>query len=97
MAGAMVVVSDDGPGIPAGDRDLVLQRFARLHDACDRDSGCTGLGLAIVRELVGQHAGRVRLLDADGGGLRVELWFPAAERSQIVSDERTGGGGRPGR
>ncbi|HEY7813646.1 MAG TPA: ATP-binding protein [Nakamurella sp.] len=77
--GALVVVSDDGPGIPADERERVFERFARLQDARDRDSGGTGLGLAIVRELVGQQGGRVRLLDAAGGGpgLQVELWFPA--------------------
>ena len=77
--GVLVVVSDDGPGIPADDRERVFERFTRLHDARDRDSGGTGLGLAIVSELIGAQGGRVRLLEAEGGGLRVELWFPAAE------------------
>ena len=76
--GALVVVSDDGPGIPAAERERVFERFARLQDARDRDSGGTGLGLAIVRELIGAQGGRVRLLDAVGGGLQVELRFPAA-------------------
>ena len=81
--GVLVVVSDDGPGIPAGDRERVFERFARLHDARDRDTGGTGLGLAIVSELIGAQGGTVRLLDAEGGGLRVELWFPAAEPSAV--------------
>jgi len=78
--GALVVVRDDGPGISADERERVFERFARLQDARDRDSGGSGLGLAIVRELVSQQGGRVRLLDAAGGGpgLQVELWFPAA-------------------
>ena len=63
---------------PPQERERVFERFARLHDARDRDSGGTGLGLAIVRELIGAQGGRVRLLDAVGGGLQVELRFPAA-------------------
>ncbi|MET0965627.1 MAG: ATP-binding protein [Nakamurella sp.] len=76
---ARVVISDDGPGIPAADRAKVFERFTRLHDARERDSGGSGLGLAIVRELIEQHGGTVRLEDtaaADGSGLRVELSFP---------------------
>jgi signal transduction histidine kinase len=95
--GVVVVIADDGPGIPADQRARVFERFARLQDARDRDSGGTGLGLAIVAELIGAQGGRVRLLDAEGGGLRVKLWFPAAERSQIASNEPTDGGSRPGR
>ncbi|MEU4567586.1 HAMP domain-containing sensor histidine kinase [Micromonospora sp. NPDC023956] len=76
-AGAhLVTVTDDGPGIPPGDRERVFDRFTRLDDARDRDAGGTGLGLAIVRELVRLHGGTVRLSDA-GPGLRVSLSLPA--------------------
>jgi len=76
---AIVVISDDGPGIPAADRAKVFERFTRLQDARERDSGGSGLGLAIVRELIEQQGGTVRLEDAaaaNGSGLRVELSFP---------------------
>jgi len=74
---ARVVITDDGPGISADDREQVFQRFTRLQDARDRDSGGSGLGLAIVRELIEQQGGTVRLGDAVGysHGLRVELSF----------------------
>jgi signal transduction histidine kinase len=77
-AGARVVITDDGPGIPAADRAKVFERFTRLQDARERDSGGSGLGLAIVRELIEQHGGTVRLEDAaaNGSGLQVELFFP---------------------
>ena len=76
----LVTVTDDGPGIPAGDRERVFERFTRLDDARARDDGGSGLGLAIVRELVRRHGGRVRLLDAPSGGpgLLVEVDLPAA-------------------
>jgi signal transduction histidine kinase len=72
-----VTVTDDGPGIPAADRERVFQRFTRLDDARARDAGGAGLGLAIVRELVRRNGGEVRLTDArPGPGLRVEVRFP---------------------
>ncbi|WP_285787675.1 ATP-binding protein [Micromonospora sp. NBRC 101691] len=72
----LVTVTDDGPGIPAADRERVFDRFTRLDDARDRDAGGAGLGLAIVRELVRLHDGTVRLSDA-GPGLRVAVCLPA--------------------
>jgi signal transduction histidine kinase len=76
----LVTVADDGPGIPAADRERVFDRFTRLDDARARDDGGSGLGLAIVRELVRRHGGRVRLLDVPSGGpgLLVEVDLPAA-------------------
>jgi signal transduction histidine kinase len=78
--GALVEIVDDGPGIPAEDRDRVFERFSRLHDARDRGTGGSGLGLAIVKELVNQLGGTVWLADADPGadppGLRVQVRFP---------------------
>jgi signal transduction histidine kinase len=73
----VVTVTDDGPGIPAADRDRVFDRFTRLDDARTRDSGGTGLGLAIVRELVRMHSGTVTLGDANPG-LRVAVALPMA-------------------
>lgn len=71
--GVVLTVTDDGPGIPAADRDRVFDRFTRLADARDRDSGGSGLGLAIVRELITQQGGTVTLTDAEPSGLRVTV------------------------
>jgi len=75
---AVVVVEDDGPGIPPAERDRVFERFTRLDEARDRDAGGAGLGLAIVRELARGRGGEVRLGDSPLGGLRVELLLPPA-------------------
>jgi signal transduction histidine kinase len=68
-----LLVEDDGPGVPAEDRERVLQRFARLDDARDRDAGGSGLGLAIVRELLERRGDRLVLADSPLGGLRAEV------------------------
>ncbi|GIM93346.1 sensor histidine kinase [Paractinoplanes toevensis] len=72
---ARITVTDDGPGIPAADRERVFDRFTRLDDARARDAGGSGLGLAIVRELVRRHHGTVTLGDA-APGLRVDVRLP---------------------
>jgi two-component system, OmpR family, sensor kinase len=72
---ATLRVCDDGPGIPAEDRERVFERFYRGTNGRRAGPG-TGLGLAIVAELVRRWGGRVRLLD--GPGTRVEATFPAA-------------------
>ena len=72
----LITVTDDGPGIPPGDRERVFDRFTRLDDARARDAGGSGLGLAIVRELVRRHGGTITLGDASPG-LRVEVRLPA--------------------
>ncbi len=59
----VLVVSDDGPGIPPEERERVFERFVRLDEARARDAGGSGLGLAIVRSVVEAHGGSVTVQD----------------------------------
>jgi signal transduction histidine kinase len=72
-----LVVADDGPGIPPGDRERVFDRFARLDAGRSRAAGGTGLGLAIAKQVVEAHGGTIGLLDGDSGA-RVAVRLPAA-------------------
>jgi signal transduction histidine kinase len=74
----VLTVDDDGRGIPAAERERVLDRFVRLDEGRDRESGGSGLGLAIVRAVAEAHGGSVTIADAPGGGARVLLRLPAA-------------------
>ena len=67
------VVEDDGPGIPAEQRELIFDRFHRTDAARDRASGGTGLGLAIVRAIALAHGGDVSAARSPEGGARIEL------------------------
>jgi heavy metal sensor kinase len=76
---AVLDVADTGPGIPEQDRERVFRRFFRVHEGRDRHEGA-GLGLAIVEWIVREHAGRIDVLDREGGGavFRVRLPLGAA-------------------
>jgi len=73
---AIIIVEDDGEGIPVGERDRVFERFVRLDEARGRDAGGTGLGLAIVRELVAAHGGVVSVDSSPLGGARFTVSLP---------------------
>jgi len=72
-----IVVEDDGPGIDADRREVVMSRGARLDESVPG----SGLGLAIVQELVRLYAGSVTLGTSALGGLCVELTLPSVEGS----------------
>ncbi len=67
-----VIVEDDGPGIPADKRELVLGRRVRLDEA--RKLPGSGLGLSLVAAVTKLHGARLVLDDA-GPGLRVAMMF----------------------
>jgi len=74
---AVLSVADDGPGVPAADRERIFQRFTRLDAARARtaDGGGAGLGLAICRQIVQRHHGEITVGggDSDGGRFVVRL------------------------
>ncbi|MFF3400219.1 sensor histidine kinase [Streptomyces sp. NPDC002659] len=75
-------VEDDGPGVPAAERERIFERFVRLDDARSRsveEGGGSGLGLAIVAELVAAHGGGVTVSGGALGGARFEVSLPARE------------------
>ncbi len=88
---ARVSVDDEGPGIPAADRERIWDRFWRL----ERDRGSavagTGIGLSVVRELVGLHGGRTWVEDApasergDRAGSRFVIELPLVPLAQAAS------------
>ena len=77
-AGPVLVVADEGPGVPAAERDAVLERFVRLDRS--RATPGTGLGLALVKAAAQAHGGSVALGPArsEGGGLVVTVDLRAA-------------------
>jgi signal transduction histidine kinase len=69
-SGGQVIVSDNGPGMNAEDRERAFLRFSTSNP------NGTGLGLAIVHRLVTSNGGTANLTQTPGGGLTVTLDFP---------------------
>ena len=77
---AVVRIADDGPGIPARDRDRIFEWFVRLDPTRARSSGGSGLGLSIVAQLARSHGGTVAVGDAAAGGAEFTLTLPLAQQ-----------------
>ncbi len=76
-AGAAVVeVDDDGPGVPAHERERVFEPFHRGEPSRSRATGGAGLGLAVVRTIARAHGGEAELENRPEGGLRARFRLP---------------------
>ncbi len=71
---ATISVTDEGPGVPAADRERVFEPFHRLQA---RERG-VGLGLNLVQEIVRRHQARITLLDGSNGGACFRIAFRPA-------------------
>jgi signal transduction histidine kinase len=71
-----IVIDDDGPGLPADQREGALRRGRRL----DETKPGSGLGLSIVADLSGLYGGALTLDDSPKGGMRATLRLPAASQ-----------------
>ena len=80
-----LTVEDDGPGVPAHERERILQRGVRL----DQNVPGSGIGLSIVQEIVEAYGGRLTLGESALGGLAVTVHLPAAESSANGGGERS--------
>jgi two-component system osmolarity sensor histidine kinase EnvZ len=74
--GIDILVDDDGPGIPAAERERVFRAFARLEPSRNPSTGGVGLGLTIARDVARGHGGEVSLESSPRGGLRARLHLP---------------------
>ena len=73
---AVLIVEDNGVGIPENELDRIFQRFYRVDKARSREAGGTGLGLAIVRETAEKFGGSVTAANRPQGGARFTVQFP---------------------
>lgn len=77
MAGGVLSVRDEGPGIGAEHLHRLTERFYRVDSGRSRDTGGTGLGLAIVKHALTHHGGRLEIDSTPGSGSEFRAVFPA--------------------
>lgn len=75
----LLSVDDQGPGVPAGQRDLIWKRFRRLKRDHDAAIAGAGIGLSVVRDLVERQGGTVRVEESERGGARFIIELPLVE------------------
>lgn len=83
--GILMVVGDDGPGVPATDRERIFDRFTRLDSARTRTDGGAGLGLAIVAGIAEDHGAAVTVGTSPLGGAEFAVRFPARTAGAATS------------
>ncbi len=71
--GAVIDIIDDGPGIPAGERERVFDRFYRLDRSRTKIVGGAGLGLSIARWAVEANGGKIEFVDKTGSGAHCRI------------------------
>jgi nitrogen fixation/metabolism regulation signal transduction histidine kinase len=78
---AMLIVEDNGPGIPGELKDKVFAPYFTTKHA----KGGTGLGLAIVHRIVSDHGGRIAVADTLGGGARFAIELPLRNGTALLT------------
>jgi len=81
---AEIAITDDGVGIPDGDRQRVFERFYRVDQSRATATGGTGLGLAIVKHIVTNHGGSVEVWSEPGVGSTFTVRIPLAPQPDSV-------------
>jgi signal transduction histidine kinase len=74
-------VADEGPGIPAEERERIFAPYYRMKRDAGGPVGGTGIGLAVVRRLVKEHGGDVQVAASDRAGARFVVTLPITARS----------------
>ena len=78
-------VCDQGPGVEAGEREAIFERFARGSASINSSNRGSGIGLAMVRLLMEAMGGSVQVAEAPGGGADFQLHLPLSRSLEVVS------------
>jgi len=72
----LIIVEDDGPGIPEEQYKNVFKPFFRLDKSRSLNQSGIGLGLAIVEDIINSHGGNINLAKSKFDGLQVKISLP---------------------
>jgi len=82
---ALISISDQGPGIPASERDRIFDRFYRTDDGRSRERGGTGLGLSIAKWAIEVHSGSIDVRESETGGSCFCVQLPVERQMTLNS------------
>jgi len=74
--GAVIIVDDDGPGVPEKERENVFKPFYRIDESRGQNKSGVGLGLSITNDIIRSHGGNIVLSTSPLNGLRVKISLP---------------------
>ena len=74
--GCVIVIEDNGPGIPAKNYEDVFKPFFSLDPSRNKLKGESGLGLSITRDIIRAHGGEIKLSKSSYGGLKSLIQLP---------------------
>ncbi|MEZ4553664.1 MAG: ATP-binding protein [Dehalococcoidia bacterium] len=94
-AEALMSVTDEGIGVPDGERETVFERFRRGSNLNGERSGGMGIGLYLCRRIVEEHGGDVSLRSRLGVGTTVTVTLPLLEAAAEEAPSRLGMEGAP--
>jgi PAS domain S-box-containing protein len=78
--GALIIVEDDGPGVPAALREAIFEPFRQGPSSSDHSPGA-GVGLALVARFTELHSGRAWVEERPGGGASFHVWLPGRQEA----------------
>ncbi len=87
---ALLVIGDEGPGIPLEYRERIFHRFFRVDEARSRERGGTGLGLAIAKWAVEINGGQISVHQGPHGGSGFHIRLPLAVVTEEPHDPEAG-------
>ena len=74
--GIIIIIDDDGPGIPENERENVLKPFYKIDKSRSDSKSSVGLGLSIASDIIRSHGGNISLERSPTNGLRVTIFLP---------------------
>ena len=72
----IIIIDDDGPGIPENERKNVLKPFYKIDKSRSDSKSSVGLGLSIASDIIRSHGGNISLERSPTNGLRVTIFLP---------------------
>jgi len=75
-SGILIIIDDDGPGIPKNERENVFKPFYKIDKSRGGSKSSVGLGLSIASDIIKSHGGNILLENSPSSGLQVKIFLP---------------------